>query len=118
MRIIVCGGRDFNDYEFLCQKLDKLRQKKTISCIISGAARGADSLGSRYANEKGIELKEFPVSSADWNKYGKSAGHRRNTQMLIEGKPEGVVAFEGGRGTANMIKQAKEAGIKVWEPKK
>jgi len=50
---------------------------------------------------------------ADWSRHGKSAGPIRNRQMLIEGRPDIVVAFPGGKGTANMIKQAVEAGVKV-----
>lgn len=57
-----------------------------------------------------VQFKEF---KADWNKYGKSAGPMRNIQMLKEGKPDVVVAFQGGKGTAHMVKIAKEAGVKV-----
>lgn len=57
-------------------------------------------------------FKEFP---ADWDKYGKRAGYLRNVQMLDEGKPDLVVAFPGGKGTAMMVKLAKERGVRVIE---
>lgn len=67
-------------------------------------------MASEFAKWKGIPVKTF---RADWGKYGKSAGPRRNKQMLDEGRPDLVVAFEGGRGTADMVKQAKAAGVEV-----
>lgn len=113
MRLLVCGGRDFTDYAAVCRALDQVNEAVGISAIIHGAARGADSLGARWAQERGILTVAFP---ADWNKRGKGAGHIRNQQMLDEGCPEGVVAFPGGTGTADMIRRAKRFGLKVWEP--
>jgi UDP-N-acetylmuramoylalanine-D-glutamate ligase len=55
------------------------------------------------------------VYPADWKLHGKSAGHIRNQQMLDESKPDIVIAFPGGRGTANMIKRAKKAGVEVFQ---
>lgn len=113
MRVLVCGGRDYDDDVKVYETLDWVGvHKDIIDVIISGHARGADSLGEMYADERGIELDIYP---AQWNKYGKSAGYRRNTQMLVEGKPDLVVAFPGGRGTAMMVKIAKDAGVEVME---
>ena len=76
-KVIIAGGRDFSDYELLKSKCDyylsNLDNPKVI--IISGAARGADSLGEQYARERGYDIDSHP---ADWDKYGKSAGYRRN----------------------------------------
>ncbi len=80
--------------------------------IISGAAKGVDSVAIDWAITNWLSFKEFP---ANWDKYGKAAGPIRNKQMLEEGKPDLVVAFPGGRGTANMVKLAKEAGVEVIE---
>lgn len=91
MKILVCGGRDFNDQFRLFHFLDLLHLKKDITQIISGAARGADTLAAEWAHARGIDLKEFP---ADWDHHGKSAGAIRNKQMLVEGQPDGVVATE------------------------
>ncbi len=106
MKVLVCGGRDFNDYKTIKETLDAY---SNITEIIHGAARGADTLGGRYGRETGIPVTEFP---ADWEAYGKAAGVVRNRRMLDE-RPELVVAFPGGRGTQNMIDQATKAGVPV-----
>lgn len=108
MRVLVCGSRYFDNYELLKETLDEL----DITTIIEGEAKGADRLGRRYGEERGIEVLRFP---ALWDKHGKAAGPIRNKQMLDEGCPELVVAFRGpnSRGTQNMINQAEKAGIPV-----
>lgn len=78
-KVVVAGGRDFNDYNLLKNTLDHLLQNKLPDVeIVSGAARGADSLGEKYAHEKNLSLHRKP---ADWDRYGKSAGYRRNAEM-------------------------------------
>lgn len=106
MRVLVCGGRDFNDYDLLKRILDAYTD---ITEIIHGAARGADTLGGRYGRETGIDVTEFP---ADWRAFGKGAGHIRNRQMLEYGV-DLVLAFPGGRGTQNMIDQSIKAGVET-----
>ncbi len=80
--------------------------------LIHGAARGADSMAGQYGAEMGLKVQAFP---ADWATHGRAAGPIRNRQMLVEGKPDLVIAFAGGRGTANMMVQAREAGVPVIE---
>lgn len=82
--------------------------------IIHGGATGVNTIADEWAvvNWTGLEAYR-----ADWDKYGKAAGPIRNKQMLTEGRPDLVVAFSGGRGTAGMIKLAKEAGVEVLEVK-
>lgn len=111
LRLLVCGGRDFNNREAVYGVLDRAHAHKPITCIIAGGAKGVDRLAADWARDRGIALAEFP---ADWDTHGRAAGPIRNKQMLEEGKPMGVVAFPGGIGTANMIRQADAAGIKVW----
>jgi len=114
-KILVCGGRDFNDYSFLKTALQDIMSKYIDVDefeIIHGAARGADSLAGKFAKEFGYKETKFP---ADWNKYGKSAGFKRNKQMIDEGKPDIVVAFPGGKGTTNMKILTKEYGIRLYE---
>jgi hypothetical protein len=116
----VCGGRDFNDHRYLYEVLDRLTAQAEAAGLtpffINGGASGADGLSILYATARGYEYEVF---HADWEKFGKAAGPMRNMEMLQKGKPDVVVAFEGGRGTANMVKLAKEAGVKVFEqPKK
>ena len=104
IKCIVAGGRDFNNYPLLCMKLNVLFSKKvedgsSIS-IVSGLARGADSLGEKYARENGYECLEYP---ADWDKYGKSAGYKRNTQMAAIAT-HAVIFWDGqSKGTKHMI---------------
>lgn len=111
-RVLVCGGRDFNDKEAVFRALDKLHSTGRVVLVIHGAAPGADSLAAQWAQEHGIRCTACP---ADWKTHGKRAGPLRNSHMLTL-KPDGVVAFPGGRGTMDMIKQAEAAGVKVWKP--
>ena len=115
-KVLICGGRDFNDYGLLADTLVGLigQYDPEDVTIISGHARGADKLGERFANANQCKLLIFP---ADWDKYKKAAGPIRNQQMIDEGKPDLVVAFQGGRGTQDMIKRAKKHGIEVVEVK-
>ena len=110
MRIIVAGGRDFSDYEFMVGVLDRLFSRLSEVVIISGMARGADNLGHRYAREHGIEVIEMP---ANWKAHGRAAGMIRNSAMLEVA--EGLVAFWDGKspGTRDMISKAKAKGIHV-----
>ena len=111
-RVIIAGGRDFSDYELLKYKLDKLlaRYDPQDLTIVCGEARGADSLGKRYAEERGISVNSFP---AEWERYGKSAGYKRNVQMAENS--DALVAFWDGksRGTKHMIDIAIEHGLQV-----
>jgi len=110
MRVLICGGRDYHDMNDLAKVLNTLDAKEGVSFVIHGAAAGADSLAGRWAESRGKECEIYP---ADWSKHGRAAGPIRNKQMLNEGKPDLVVAFPGGRGTENMIKQATAAGVAV-----
>jgi hypothetical protein len=82
--------------------------------IIHGAARGADLLADDYARERGLRVIRYP---ADWNTHKKAAGPIRNRLMLTESQPHVIIAFEGGNGTADMIRQGKKAGVPVYEVK-
>lgn len=108
MRVLVCGSRYFNDEK----KLEEVLTNYPITSVVEGGARGADTLGRRYAERRGIPITSFP---AEWDKYGKAAGPIRNNQMLVEGRPELVIAFRGenSRGTQNMIDQAMKAEIET-----
>lgn len=85
IRLIIAGCRNFYDkeiaYKYIKDTIDKLTSmypEYTVH-IISGGARGADSLGESYAKDHNIKLSVYP---ADWEKYGKSAGYIRNHQMV------------------------------------
>ena len=115
-RVLVCGSRDFNDRGLVDAKLDEVRERLggVPMRVISGAARGADRLGAEWAARNGVPCDEYP---ADWDRYGRSAGYRRNEQMLTEGQPHLVVAFPQGesRGTRMMMQIASQAKVAVEE---
>lgn len=112
MRLLVCGGRDFNNRQAVFSVLyDFEETSEGVSCIIHGGAKGADAWAAEWAQTNGIDVQEFP---ADWEKYARSAGPTRNAVMLKEGQPDAVLAFPGGRGTADMIGQARAAGVDVY----
>ena len=118
-RVIIAGSREFYDYELLKKAADKcIGDDATDVEVISGTAMGADRLGEQYAEERGFKVMRFP---ALWNKYGKSAGFIRNTQMAkyaTANKDDDsvLIAFWDGKsnGTRHMIKQAESNGMKVY----
>lgn len=114
IRVLCCGGRNYNDLRFVILKLDELRSLHGELFIIHGGANGADTLCGQWAAERGFPVAVVP---ANWKFHDKKAGALRNGWML-ELLPNIVVAFPGGYGTSNMIMQAKKLSIPVWEPAK
>ena len=115
MRVLVCGGRDFNDIDFMTQHIMEFHEAVPITVLIAGGAKGVDTIAECWADEMGIEKEIYPISQSDWNKYGKSAGPRRNERML-NAEPDLVMAFPGGNGTAHMAKISLEVPwIEVWQ---
>lgn len=112
MRVLVCGGRDFTDKVSVWGGLQALHLKFGVTAIIEGGAKGADALAASWAIAERVPTEMFP---ADWKNDGRSAGPKRNQRMIDEGKPDLVVAFPGGRGTADMVRRACAAGIEVRE---
>lgn len=108
MKVLVCGRRFWFDPARMARVLDQL----PITTIINGGAPGTDAMASAYARAHGLTLIEVP---ADWDRYGRAAGPIRNQLMLDRHRPDLVVAFEGGKGTYDMIRRARNAGYKVWE---
>lgn len=141
--ILICGGRDYDDDLLFYNNLWAIFDERewggepladgTLAPhnvnIIAGDARGADAMAAEFA-KTGI-TGEFKRYKANWDdlsqpdaviKYHKNgkpydakAGNRRNQRMLDEGQPDLVIAFPGGRGTADMVWRAKKAGIEVIE---
>lgn len=131
MRVLVCGGRDFgvvhgsDEWKFIVGTLDDLngdcwpseayplgKEPPKITHLIAGGAPGVDTVAADWAITNWVPFTEF---KADWERHGYTAGPLRNKQMLDEGKPDLVVAFPGGKGTANMKAQARAAGVPVVE---
>jgi len=108
--VLVCGGRAFTDADTVDRWLSMLKTRPSL--IVHGGAGGVDTLAHLWAKENGIDVRPYP---ADWSKLGPKAGPVRNQRMLDEGKPNLVLAFEGGRGTADMVRRARKAGVPVIE---
>jgi len=110
MKLIVAGSREFNDYDLLKKSIQENFQRYEVEEIVSGTARGADTLGEQFAKEYSIPVKQFP---ANWDLYGKSAGYRRNAEMA--NYADALIAFWNGesKGTMHMINLAKEKNLKV-----
>ena len=98
MKLAIIGSRNFNDYKLLCKSLEPYKSKITL--VVSGGAKGADSLGEQWAKENNIEILIF---LPDWNKFGKKAGFIRNEDIIKN--CDCCIAFWDGesRGTAHSI---------------
>jgi len=122
LRVLVCGGRDYRERQHAYDVLQAIHENTGICLIIEGGQRtydermklvgGADAFAAEWAILRGVERRTF---KADWRKHGRSAGPIRNQQMLDECRPDLVVAFPGGDGTADMVRRARAAGIEVRE---
>lgn len=104
--VIIAGSRGITDYGAVEKAVAASGFK--VSKVVSGGARGVDSLAERYAKDRSIPFEEFP---ADWNKHGKSAGYRRNEQMADNA--DALIAIWDGesKGTKHMIDIAKRKGL-------
>jgi hypothetical protein len=112
-RILVCGGRDFTDQARINQVLNECRPFfEPEFLLIHGGARGADMGAHVWAFFAGCAVMRM---DANWDFYGRQAGAVRNRWMLKWAKPDLVIAFPGGNGTANMIAESRKAGVEVYE---
>jgi hypothetical protein len=113
MKIIVCGSHIYSQPNFIRQWLDWYHRKDRIKTLIEGGALHVDAIAGAWAVEHAIEHLKI---DAKWHLFGPHAGPIRNAEMLLL-EPHVVIAFPGGNGTANMVKQAREAGVPVIEVK-
>jgi YspA, cpYpsA-related SLOG family len=110
VRVIICGGRDYADRDTFMRAMDRIdAEHGPIHCVVHGAARGADTLAKFWAHSN--ERPETPVP-AKWRLYGPAAGPIRNAEML-DILPDLVIAFPGGRGTANMVEQTRNRALPI-----
>ncbi len=115
MKVIIAGGRTYKFTMFDFAILHKLHLEMPITEVVCGMAKGADMEAFKWATKRKIPIERYP---ANWKKYGRSAGPIRNGLMATYG--DALIAFPGGRGTANMIKQAQEHNLIIHiikEPK-
>lgn len=110
MRVLVCGGRDFDDDVAVDLALREIAASHGQFIVIQGGAPGADKLARKWCQKHRIS---FVTVEAEWRKHGRAAGPIRNQIMVDEYKPHLVVAFPGGRGTEDMVRRATAAGIPV-----
>lgn len=110
MRVLVCGGREFDSREAVFSTLDHLHSIHGFTEVYHGAARGADRLVGAWARERGITCKPM---AADWQNHGKAAGPIRNNAMLKQFRPDAVISFPGGDGTKHMVQIAVRANLPV-----
>lgn len=106
MKVLVTGGRDFNNVQCVFRELAQLSPSR----VIHGGASGADRLAGLWAEKHNVGVSVYP---AKWDEHGKSAGPRRNQEMIDVEKPDVVLAFPGGRGTADCVRRAEAAGIRI-----
>jgi hypothetical protein len=125
--VLVCGGRGFGEpfassslgnavaeVLWLTDALDRLHARRRIALLIHGACpSGADRVAGQWAEMRGVPCQPC---RADWGQYGRAAGPVRNRAMLDAHAPQLVVAFPGGRGTADMVRAATKRGVQVWRP--
>lgn len=114
MRVLVCGGRNFEDRALMFRVLDSLHDRTPFSCVIHGMARGADRLADHWAMFNHIPAYRF---HAVWSQHGRSAGPIRNQRMLDKGKPDLAVGFPGGAGTKDMLRRALAADVRILRVK-
>lgn len=125
MKLLVTGGRTFNDMTMLhhgmLQVSDMMGQPITL--VIQGEADGADRLAKEWARYNGIPTRDFPAkwsvtavpgAKIRFNRHGQYnalAGIWRNQEMLDVGKPDAFLAMPGGTGTADMVERCRKAGL-------
>lgn len=110
MKLAIVGSRDFNDYEKMCDFIDSKFDLRDIDTIISGGAKGADSLAEQFAKQFNFNLI---VHKPEWKKYGKAAGPMRN-KLIIE-DADAVVAFPtiSSKGTHSSMELARKANKRL-----
>lgn len=109
VRVLICGGRNYGNFRRVREIMERLKAEG-VAFVVTGGAPGADQLADREAERLGIDRVIFP---ANWTGRGTAAGFFRNEFMFNLTKPDKVVAFPGGPGTAHMVRYATEYEIDV-----
>lgn len=110
MRLLVCGGRHFEDAEMVHHELTALHWRKPISVVVHGSIAGVGIIAEAWARCHGIAVVRYPPN---WEFYGKKAEGLRSDFMLTDSRPDFVVAFPGGRHTADLVQRAINVGLAV-----
>ncbi len=110
LRVLVCGGLMYMDRARIFSTLDQLHREPGIEIVLHGGASGADLLCLAWADANAVPAIAFQTN---WSRDGRLATEKRNQRMLAEGRPHLLVAFPGGKGTAELVRMAQEAQLQV-----
>lgn len=112
-KVLVCGGRDYDNSSYVYTRLDEVHASPywgPIDILCQGGASGAEAIALSWARDRDIECLTLP---AEYAHYGRAAGPIRNRLMLDKFRPTLIIAFPGGRSTANMMQLASERKVTV-----
>ncbi len=109
MKFVITGGRDLNDETLRFLALSDIHQMTEITEVIHGGAKGADSLVAKWAKASGVQQT---VSKPDWARFRIGAAVKNN-QPMVDMQPDAVVAFPGGKGTADLNHRAEKTGLNI-----
>ena len=109
MKVVIAGSRDITDYDILLKAIKECPFQ--ITEVISGRARGVDTLGEKYAEDYGLKLHPFP---ADWKRLRNAAGPIRNAQMADFADAVLCVWDDKSPGTKDMMNQARKRGLPLY----
>lgn len=107
-KVLVTGGRNYDNASLVFEALNSIKPRPQL--VICGGATGVDTIAAQWAEHYGVPLCIFP---ALWHSLGLAAGPRRNQWMLDFMKPSLLVVFPGGKGTADMVKRARDRGVET-----
>jgi threonine synthase len=110
MRVLICGGRHYDNGDAVHDELMRFNWRHAISVIIHGGVSGAGAAAEAWARRNGVAVVRYPPN---WEHVGKKAEKLRNAFMLTDSRPDRVIAFPGGSDTADLIAKASAAGIQV-----
>ncbi len=112
MRVLVCGGRHVQDADSICREVVRLHTKDPITVLIHGCLAGAGMIAEAWGRRNGIAIVRYPPN---WEFYGKKAEGLRNGFMIADSRADLVLAFPGGRHTADLVQRAADGNIAVLE---
>lgn len=112
MNVVVGGGRHISAASQVWASLDSLHSQEPIERLAHGACEGADTIAAEWAQARGVVQVPYP---ALWETEGRAAGPIRNGRMLKSEMPDCVVVFPGGKGTRDLVRQARMMGLRVVE---
>lgn len=112
LRVIVCGGRDFNDKAMLSRVLWYVHERRGLAEVIHGGQRGAEQMANRWAFEMGIHRIEV---RAEWGRYGSTQALMIRNRQMFALQPHGVIAFPGDPGSRTVVESARQLRVPVLD---